>query len=295
MRCGKIAVFLLMALLLHAFTTPAYALCANLDSNWDAGFDSDSGAGSDADAAADTGLDADSDTDSDADADNTVTTLDELLNWLSQNGQDGGCVYVDNNIYISDKSIELEPLSPVIIDTGRFGFVINNAYFTLNHNIEIRGEGIENPLILSENSNLTFDNGTRIISAGRNGQGGVAISGSDDLYIDVFELSTLPCLIRAEGNEAVAIQAAGFVFLEYLSIEATGANSIAVYSETSIEAYMCHITALGEKASVAVSPNSILDTCITLPQAENAVVYKRYIAGWAGGPCSIIIWRWTKA
>ncbi len=208
-----------------------------------------------------------------------VSSEQELINWISNYGSNGGTVHLGETITLTDL-LYLNSYD-ITIDTGSYGIVLDPGAF-YGTSFDIIGEGVTVPVVdvirgdfgypwdPSWNSHLMQ---LRITATGKDGKGGTAlrIRKTDHKSFEFMNIDTFPPgMIRSYGKNAVGLWLDTPTETYCYRIEVEGENSTAVYAPNGGDFYYCLLKAEGDGASAVSGGDIVLDTCSVTPDADNA-------------------------
>lgn len=206
----------------------------------------------------------------------------ELENWVLQHSQDGGTVTLGNAITIT-QFIHIK--SPVTIDTGAFGLILDGSNIQGGALLHITGEGVDMPVVevISTRQGFFYEAGWNnnilgynITAVGKDGNGGTAllISQGNDKPVSLTTLN-YQGYIRSIGKNAVGIKFAVPNEAYCFQVEVSGENSTAVSAPNGVSLYYCKLFAEGAGAAVVREMGIILDTCFVAPEPQGIQNFNR--------------------
>ncbi|WP_294855953.1 hypothetical protein [uncultured Oscillibacter sp.] len=204
----------------------------------------------------------------------TVSTEEDLAEWIKQHQETGGTVSLSDHVTITRDMGIYGIVGEITIDTGRFGLVFDGGMLP-TYNVFITGEGINVPVVNvkrgdggypyapSWNSTLMQMN---VTATGRDGRGGTAlrISAADTKDFRMDGLLWQGAL-RSYGEGAVGLWLDVPMEAWCYKVEVSGDNSIAVYAPNGADLLYCKLTAQGNGASAAAGNDLLLDSCAASP------------------------------
>ena len=205
------------------------------------------------------------------DAENTVSTADELCDWINEYYDTDRTVTLLNDIIIDDycylKSYRYEPDSYVTVNMESYKIIIYGK-LSLYGAIRFIGAG-ENGLFRIEDGGILEMNEKVDIIASRDGATAIVVNSRG-------ELSAQNSYISACGENAAAIVSDANIELLQMGIKAEGVNSTAISCTAAAEVFLSSIVTSGAGARVfAGNENRLtIDTSYVypaVPGAENIV------------------------
>lgn len=202
----------------------------------------------------------------------TVSTEEELAEWIEQHKETGGTVTLSDHVTITQDMGIYGIYGEITVDTGSFGLMFNGGMLP-TYNVFITGEGVAAPVVEVRQADDGFGpswNNTllqmKVTATGLDGEGGTAlyISAADDKDFDMTRLSDQG-VIRSYGEGAVGLWLAVPMEAWCYKVEVFGGNSIAVYAPNGADLFYCKLTAEGDGASAAAGNDLSLDSCAASP------------------------------
>lgn len=214
----------------------------------------------------------------------TVTTQQELFDWLSANSETGGTVCLGDTIVITESPPIYSFQTNFVIETGPHGLVFDGGELSVPFTAV--GEGVDVPVLevvgfYMRGSLVQAVQSYRVTATGRDGEGGIALKLS--MEDNGWEVSTAMLLergsIRSSGRGAVGVELVHPLSLYCMNIAVQGEDSVAVRAPAGGELHFCEVTAEGQGAAIA-DGQLLLEGCLLSPeQPDNLATRITCIAG----------------
>lgn len=202
----------------------------------------------------------------------TVSTEEELAEWIEQHKETGGTVSLSDHVTITQVMGIYGIYGEITVDTGSFGLVFNGGMLPIG-NVFITGQGVAVPVVevwqADDGSEPSWNNSLlrmNVTATGRDGEGGTAlrISAADTNRFDTTLLDGQG-MIRSYGQGAIGLQLEVPMEAWGYRVEVLGDHSKAVYAPNGADLYFCKLTAEGEGAVSAEGDDLLLDSCAASP------------------------------
>lgn len=197
----------------------------------------------------------------------TVSSADELSQWLEDHSETGGSVRLDSPIEWNGY-LNIHASAPITIDAGDHCIHLNNrSYFGLAGPITVEGTPLPGNALFDTEANAQLSVGADTVVTAR-GSGAVAVRTRWDQG-----LSSYSGTIEASGQDAAAIEVAeGTLSFSYARIYAQGENAACIdATDGSVDVFFSILKASGSgAASVRSGASSAVDVSNCQPEPENA-------------------------